>query len=289
MVVHPELAYRRGADGHLVPQAASAGNAAGAIDLLTTPRTDFPLLAETKLVMRGPKGEAFVAGLVRFPPPAGGGSPTGPVSLALRATSAGGAAVNGSRDSLLLADAAGGVTSWGLALKPGHYQVSVAALRPDTKQGSVASLELDVPDFAAGRLVASPLVVYPEEAAGAAAPDQRDPYAAFQVVPGKLRPRFGNVFATTDSLLVVATVHGGQLDPSTKQASLRARYSISKDGRPVARGGEDTFATAEAVASVGPIPLAGYPPGVYRVRLDVTDSVAQQTLRQEASFEVQKP
>ncbi len=42
----------------------------------------------------------------------------------------------------------------------------------------------------------------------------------------------------------------------------------------MARGAEDAFTTADAVASVGPIPLAAYAPGAYVVRLDVTDSVA---------------
>jgi len=293
LVVRPEIGYRRGPDGHLVAYAAQSGSTAGAIDLLTTPRSDFALAAETKLVMRGAKGEAFVAGLVRVPPPPAGSSASSPVALAFRATAAGGTAVvNGTRESLLARAADGsGVASWGLSLKPGHYQVTIAALLPDSKQGSVATLELEVPDFASGALVASPLVVYPDEAAASAAttPDPREPYAAFGVVPGRLRPRFGNTFAATDSILVVATLHGAKLDPATKQAALRSRYGILKDGKPVARGGEDVFGTADAVASVGPIPLAGYKPGTYLVRLDVTDTVAQQTLRQEVVFEIRQP
>lgn len=293
LVVRPEIGYRRGPDGHLLPYGPPAGNTAGAIDLLTTPRSDFPLAAETKLVMRGPKGEALVVGLVGLPaPPAGAAAPAS-VSLAVRAVAAGGpGTVSGARDSLLATAADGsGVASWGLALKPGRYQVTVAALLPEAKQGASTTLEVDVPDFGAGPLVASPLVIYPDEAGGpAAAPgDLRDPYAAFQVVPGRLRPRFGNAFAATDSILVVATVHGAKLDPATGQGSLRARYSVLKDGKPVARGGEDVFTTADAVASVGPIPLAGYKPGAYLVRLDVTDAVGQLTLRQEASFEIRQP
>jgi len=72
-------------------------------------------------------------------------------------------------------------------------------------------------------------------------------------------------------------------------ALLRSRFTILKEGKPVARGGEDAFATADAVASVGPIPLADYAPGSYLVRLDVTDKVANQTLRQEALFEIRQP
>jgi hypothetical protein len=89
--------------------------------------------------------------------------------------------------------------------------------------------------------------------------------------------------------MVVATLYGAKADAATGQAGLRSRFSILKDGKPVARGAEDVFTTADAVASVGPIPLADYAPGSYLVRLDVTDAVAKQTLKQEAAFEIRKP
>jgi hypothetical protein len=97
------------------------------------------------------------------------------------------------------------------------------------------------------------------------------------------------VFAPSDALMVVATLHGAKMDAATGKAGLRSRFTVLKDGKPVARGAEDAFATPDAVASVGPIPLATYAPGAYVVRLDVTDAVANQTLRQEVPFEIQKP
>ena len=45
---------------------------------------------------------------------------------------------------------------------------------------------------------------------------------------------------------------------------------------------------ADAVASVGPIPLTGYAPGAYVVRLDATDAVSKQTLRHEAPLEIRQ-
>jgi hypothetical protein len=104
--------------------------------------------------------------------------------------------------------------------------------------------------------------------------------------PMRLRPRVGNVFAPNDALMVVATLHGAKLDAASGQAGLRTRFSVLKDGKPVARGAEDVFTTADAVASVGPIPLSSYVPGAYVVRLDVTDGVTKQTLRQETTFEI---
>jgi hypothetical protein len=197
--------------------------------------------------------------------------------------------VSASRDSLVATAADGSlVASWGLSLKPGRYQVTVAGLQPDTKQGSTTTLDVDVPDFAAAALVASPLVLYPDEPQAGGAVDARDPYAAMQLGPMRLRPRFGNVFAPSDALMVVATLHGAKMDAATGKAGLRSRFSVLEDGKPVARGAEDAFTTPDAVASVGPIPLATYAPGAYVVRLDVTDAVANQTLRQEVPFEIQK-
>jgi hypothetical protein len=286
LVSRPEVAYTRGADGHLVRLAQRAGSAAGAIDLLSAPRADFPLAAEAKLVLRAPKGEALVAGLARWP--------TAPASerasLAVRAADASGQPLGTSvRESGLarLPDGSA-VASWSLPLKPGRYQITVAVQLPDTGQGGTTALDLEVPDFGGAVLAASPIVAYPDEPASAAA-DAHDPWAAMQLGPRRIRPRFGNVFAASDALMIVATLHGAKVDPATGKAALRSRFSILKDGKPVARGAEDAFATPDAVASVGPIPLAGYAPGAYLVRLDVTDAVAGQTLSRETTFEIRTP
>jgi GWxTD domain-containing protein len=292
LVTRPELAYARGADGHLLPLAAAtappaagSGAAGGVRALLAQPRTDFPLATETKLVMRTAKGETYVAGLVQATPPTGAAASS--VSVAAEAKDAGGQSAGTTSTEVKLGEPGGPlVGSWGLTLKPGHYTLTVAAQIAD--QGSVAHLELDVPDFGGKTLAASPLVAYPDEPQATAA-GSLDPYSALRLGPMRLRPRFGNVFAPTESLMVVATLYGAKLDAATGKASLKARYSILKDGRPVARGAEDVYPTADAVASVGPIPLGTYAPGSYVVRLDVTDVVAAQSLQREASFEIRKP
>jgi hypothetical protein len=240
-------------------------------------------------MVRAPNGEAYVAGLVR----AAAGAAGAPVrfSLAAQAADASGQAVASSaREVAGPAQADGSlVASWGLSLKPGTYKVTVAALLAEPGRGSAATIDVLVPDLGRGALVASPLVVYPDEPQAGGAADPRDPYASMQLGPMILRPRFGNVFAPKDALMVVATLYGAKVDPATGQAALRSRFTILKEGKPVARGAEDAFATADAVASVGPIPLSDYAPGAYLVRLDVTDKVANQTLRPEVPFEIRQP
>jgi GWxTD domain-containing protein len=291
-VTRPDITYSRGGDGHLVPLAASAassGAGAGARELLAAPRSDFPLAVESKLLMRGSKGEAYVAGLVRAT--AGVTGTPARLSLATQASDAAGQAVaSAAREMNARLEADGSlVASWGLSLMPGHYKITVAALLPQPNKGSVSTIDVEVPDFGGQTLVASPLILYPDEPPAGGAADPRDPYAAMQLGPTRLHPRFGNVFAPQDALMVVAALYGAKVDAATGQAGLRSRFSILKDGRAVARGAEDVFTTPDAVASVGPIPLADYAPGSYVVRLDVTDTATKQTLRQEATFEIRKP
>lgn len=289
LVTRPQLGFSRGSDGHLVPlqAAALAAEAAGtgAAALFASPRSDFPLVAETKLLMRRPNGEAYVAGLLRASAAAAGGPAS--FSIAAQAKGAsGGVAASAAREVTATPGPDGTlVASWGLSLAPGRYALSLAALVAPGR-GSVATLDVDVPDLGGSTLAASPLVVYADAPAAPGAADPRDPGSALQLGPNRIDARLGNVFAPADALVVLATIHGAKKDPATGQASLRARYSILKDGKSVARGAEDVFTAPEAVASVGPIPLAGYAPGTYVVRLDVTDAVAKQTLRQEATFEL---
>jgi GWxTD domain-containing protein len=286
LVSRPEIGYRRDAEGRLVPLERALAAAPGAVDLLTDPRSDFPLSAETKLVTRTPKG-VFVAGLARIPSQEGAAPER--VVLAFRAGPPGGSTtVTGSRESGLAPSADGSrVASWDLLLTPGRHQVTLAALLPESGKGSTSSFDVEVPDLARpAALVASPLILYPDEPPAASAADPSDPYVSFQVGARRLRPRYGNVFAPQDALVVVALLFGGRVDAASGRAAVRSRFTILKDGQTIARGGEDAFATPDAVASVGPIPLSGYAPGSYVVHLEVTDAVANTTLRQEAPLQI---
>ena len=66
-----------------------------------------------------------------------------------------------------------------------------------------------------------------------------------------------------------------------------ARVRILRaDGSVVAQGPADAFETAIGATLIGPIPLAKYAPGSYRIRLDVLDKVEGATYTETAPFEV---
>jgi hypothetical protein len=143
---------------------------------------------------------------------------------------------------------------------------------------------VEVPDFDAPGLKLGSLLVYPDS--GEPSADPQDPYSAFTVGALRLHPRLGNVFNPADALHAVCVLYGGQVDPATGKASLRARLSFTKDGRPVAMGQPETFDTASAVVSVGPVPLGGYAPGRYVAKVEAIDLGSGKTQTAETAFEI---
>jgi GWxTD domain-containing protein len=287
-VVRPRIDYRKAEDGHLVTldaQLAATGGGGGLKALLASDRADFPIELELHMLLRTPAGEAYAAGLVRTPR-ANLPASTDPVKVVAAVVDETGQVGSTGEIAARPAEVAEmAMLSWGLTLEPGHHTVRVAVEVGD--KAAVGPVTLDVPDFAAPGLKTSALLVFPESAAPPPT-DPQDPYAALKLGSLPVQPRFGNVYAPADELNVVAALYGGAADPATGKASLKARYTFMKEGRPIAKAEEQAFETPNAVASVGPVPLSGFAPGRYKVRLDVSDEQSGQTERLETEFEIKE-
>jgi GWxTD domain-containing protein len=291
-VVQPRLAYLKKPDGHLarLEDARAALAAAPTPTSLDVTRADFPLTIEPKLLLRTASGQAYAAGLVRADLGLGARNGAPPPAVAatvvVQAEDASGQA--GPRFERPVRGTVGAdgafIASYGLPLKPGRYSLRVTLVTGD--QASLAATPVDVPDFDAPGLKLGSLLLYPE---GDPPADAQDPYSAFTVGALRLRPRLGNVFTPADALHAVCVLYGGQADPATGKPSLRARLSFTKDGRPVAAGQPETFATASAVVSAGPVPLADFAPGRYLAKVEAMDLVSGKSETRETAFEIQAP
>ena len=288
-VVQPRLGYAKTADGHLVRlEDMRAALAAPAAAPVATTRADFPLTIEPKLLLRTASGEAYAAGLLRAELGLGArnGAPVPPIAatVVVQAEDDSGRPVGRHERAARGPVGADGafVASYGVPLKPGRYVLRVSLATGE--KASLVTTKVDVPDFEAPGLKLGSLLVYPE--GGEPAADAQDPYSAFTVGALRLHPRLGNVFTTADALHAVCVLYGGQADPATGKVWLRARMSLTKDGQPVAMGQPETFDTASAVVSVGPVPLAGYAPGRYVAKVEAIDLVSGKTQTGEAAFEI---
>ena len=289
-VVQPRLSYMKKPDGHLARlEDVRAALASAPLPVAAIPtRADFPLTIEPKLLMRTASGEAYAAGLIRAqlgPAPGDGAAPAAlAATVIVQAEEASGQIAPRFERPVRGTVAADGafIASYGVPLKPGRYVLHVGLLAGD--KSSLVSTPVEVPDFDAPGLKLGSLLVYPE--GEPAATDAQDPYSAFAVGALRLHPRFGNVFSPAESLQAVCVLYGGEVDPETKKPSLRARLTFSKDGRPVAAGPRETFDTASAVVSVGPVPLARFTPGRYRATVEAIDLVSGKSQTQETEFEI---
>src|SRR6185503_20033820 len=103
-----------------------------------------------------------------------------------------------------------------------------------------------------------------------AAPDAKDPLAAFFLGTAQIVPRFGNVFAQSEAIQVLSFFYNPQADPATGKPSISCRFAILKDGKTITSTGEDQpFDTPVATPGIGPVPLAKFQPGKYAVQLKV--------------------
>lgn len=288
-VLQPNIGYKRTPDGKLVPLADQLPKPSPSQTLLKAPRQDFPLAAEQTLFLKTEDGATYVAGLLRadaagFPVTDVGGKKMTKVVVAAQAVDATGRVTgNIERQVTVEVGTENAVeASYGMALKPGEYTLKVAALEPTTGKGSLVSVPVKAPDFGAGELFISPLVVLQDFQETSAARDPADPLADFAMAGARLVPRFGNTFAKTDSITVLAQIYAPKVDEATGKPSIGSVYTISRDGKPIAKAEEQT----SMMAAVGPVPLANYPPGKYTVELKVTDKVAKKDFTRETTFEI---
>jgi GWxTD domain-containing protein len=283
-VRHPQLDYARGPDGRLrrLEDALAAGSPGRG--LVAADHADFPIAVEPKLLLRSQNGQGFAAGLVRGSLP----GPAGPmrVLVAAQARTAGGEAVSSFEREVTATREADGsfLAAYGVAVDPGRYDLKVGLRVVEGGQAATSGQTLEVPRFDGAGLVVSPLFLTPD--ADGAPGDPNDPFAPFVLAGRRMVPRFGNAFTAKDGLQAVAVVYGAAVDPASGKASVLTRYRLLKDGRPVARDSEQRLETGQGVASIGPVPLGGFGPGRYVLRLEVTDERAHKDDAQEAVLEV---
>ena len=285
-VRQPWLDYARGPGGRLrrLEDALAAGSPASV--LLAEARTDFAMAVEPKLLLRSQSGQGFSAGLARGTLAGAAGRLRVFVAAQARTTE-GRTSSAFEREVTATREADGSfLAAYGLSLDPGRYELRVGLRVADGGQAATSTLPLEVPRFDGAGLVVSPLFLTPE--GDAAHPDVADPFTPFVLGGRRMVPRFGNVFTSRDSLQAVAVAYGAQADPATGKASVLTRYRLLKDGRPVARDSEQRLDTPQGVVSIGPVPLAGFAPGRYVLRLEVTDERAHKEDAQEAGLEIRE-
>jgi hypothetical protein len=287
LVVQPAITYHV-KDGELLKKLADMMPKPSPMsELLRAPREDFALATQPAFLKTAEGTGLF--GLIRGD--AAGlfheGAAGRKVRVVVRAEAQppGGGRVSATeREMLAEVEADGGfVASYRLGVSPGPNAVTIAVVDANSGKGAVLHQIMDVPDFDVPETtIGSILALSDIETAGR---DPKHPLSAFVIGDTRLVPRFGNAFASAEALTL-----SYQLYAPEGKGPQSARVRILRgDGTAVAESPEETFDTPVAGSALGPIPLARYAPGAYKVVLTVTDKATGRDRIAETTFEVKPP
>lgn len=220
-IANPNIDYRPATDGHLVKLVDLLPKPSPSQALLKQPRQEFTLVAQPKLFMRGKGGATYIGGLVRGEASAltaleEAGKKRVVLVIAAQAVEDGGRVAASTPELTTtpeLAEDGSFVASYAVTLRPGKYNLAVAALDSGSQKGSVSSIPVEVPDLGRGELAVSELLILSDVKEGVTQ-DPKDPLSAFYLGTTQLVPRFGNVFSKSESIQLLALVYDGQTNPA---------------------------------------------------------------------------
>ncbi|HXY39586.1 MAG TPA: hypothetical protein VEQ10_07950, partial [Vicinamibacteria bacterium] len=303
-IVHPDIDYKADKDGHLVKLADQLPRNTRIRALIGEARQEFPLAFQPAYFRVANGGTALLglvegdaAGLVAAD---GGGAKTVSVTVAASAKSADGKEAGWTEQAVNAPVGANGrfLASFKMGLKPGKYTLRTGALDPRGNKASVVSAPIEVPDFSQVATAADgstkpqlsgTLLVLKDikESAPSAPEDPADPFAAFRLTTARLIPVFTASLHKGDSVIFFFQLYDLQVDPTGK-ANGSVRLKLMKEGGSLLNSsGETPIFTSVFSTGIGPVPLAGFPPGKYVARVEATDRIAQKTIAADAPFEIQ--
>jgi GWxTD domain-containing protein len=156
-------------------------------------------------------------------------------------------------------------------LEPGTYEARYVIEDRALKSVAVRNVVLTVPDFLTGELAASTVV--PAERFGPVPQGARSPFA---VGSEEVAPKPGGSFRRGEALRIYFQVYGAARDASSLRKRLDVDFIFEKVGsRRFRRHGEPMSVRGAAGESMGlTLPVQDWPPGDYRVEVDLIDRVS---------------
>lgn len=175
-----------------------------------------------------------------------------------------------------------------VTLKPGLYQIRVAAREESTGRIGSASCWVEIPDLTNHRLALSSIVLIPEGAAESANPKAAGGAAA--PVARRERPeRIFRKFHGSDHLDLFAEIYNAYANGSGQISIRKLIYSGSKllnvsPFSPVSTAG---LQEGQPIPYAFRLSLSPFPPGQYELRLEVSDSASKRSLFRSLYFAVE--
>src|SRR5881409_1779240 len=174
-------------------------------------------------------------------------------------------------------------------LRLGLYRLDLVIKDVQSGNVGVVNSRLQVPRYADEKLEASSLILA----------DQLERVPAKQIGSGqfvlgssKVRPRLEGDFTTADRLGIYMQVYNLKPDDKSHKSSATFQYTVKKGKDQVMQfkeTSEEMKQTGDQVTIERLLPLATLPPGKYKIEVNATDKLSNQTISRSAEFTVKAP
>jgi GWxTD domain-containing protein len=179
-----------------------------------------------------------------------------------------------------------------LVLAPGRYKIDVVARDTVSGKTGVVHHSFEVPRYNEKQLATSTLVL----AASIQSLNKQSIQTGPFVVGGyKIEPYVSSIYKPGQTLAMYLQVYDAEMDQATLKPALKVEYIVLKGGKEVMHILEDGQSKMGFIDMKGlqltvvrAIPITGIlaEPGTYTIAVQVTDLVAQRTVRPTAQFTV---
>jgi predicted phage tail protein len=111
----------------------------------------------------------------------------------------------------------------------------------------------------------------------------------FVIGSTKVRPKLDQTFSTAEQMGIFLQLYNLKTDEKTHKSNASLNVQVFQGDKPVAhvvQTSEQLKQTGEELTLEQSMPLAGLPPGKYRLQIDATDAIANQTVSRTTDFTV---
>jgi hypothetical protein len=171
-------------------------------------------------------------------------------------------------------------------LRPGLYRLDIVLKDTGNDNVGVVNTRLAVPPFDDEKLATSSLILADEMLPVAS---KEIGIGQFVIGSTKVRPKLDQTFSTAEQMGIFLQLYNLKTDEKTHKNSASVNVQVFQGDKPVAhrlQTSEDLKQTGEELTLEQSMPLATLPPGKYRLQIDATDAIANQTVSRSTDFTV---
>ena len=171
-------------------------------------------------------------------------------------------------------------------LRPGLYRLDIVLKDTGNDNVGVVNTRLAVPPFEDDKLATSSLILADEMLPVAT---KEIGIGQFVIGSTKVRPKLDQTFRSNEEMGIFLQLYNLKTDEKTHKNNASVNIQVFQGDKPVAhvvQTSEQLKQTGEELTLEQGMPLAALPPGKYRLQIDATDAIANQTVSRTTEFTV---